>query len=67
MLGDPFRKNWTKSARFDNQKEYQDLITGVFKESKKHLKKGAAILVRSDQRRSTAEMCVAAMKEVWAS
>ena len=65
MLGDPFRKNWTKSARFENQKEYQDLITGVFKESKKHLKKGAAILVRSDQRRSTAEMCVAAMKEVW--
>ena len=65
MLGDPFRKNWTKSARFKNQKEYQDLITGVFKESKKHLKKGAAILVRSDQRRSTAEMCVAAMKEVW--
>ena len=65
MLGDPFRKNWTKSARFENQKEYQGLITGVFKESKKHLKKGAAILVRSDQRRSTAEMCVAAMKEVW--
>ena len=65
MLGDPFRKNWTKSARFENQKEYQDLITGVFAESKKHLKKGAAILVRSDQRRSTAEMCVAAMKEVW--
>ena len=65
MLGDPFRKNWTKSACFENQKEYQDLITGVFAESKKHLKKGAAILVRSDQRRSTAEMCVAAMKEVW--
>ena len=65
MLGYPLRKNWTKSARFENQKDYQDLITRVFQESKKHLKKGAAILVRSDQRRSTAEMCVAAMKEVW--
>ena len=32
---------------------------------KSRLKKGAAILVRSDQRRSTAEMCVTAMKEVW--
>ena len=65
MLGHPFCKNWTKSARFENQKNYQDLVTQVFRESKKHLKKGAAILVRSDQRRRTAEMCVAAMKEVW--
>ena len=65
MLGYPFHKNWTKSARFENQKDYQDLVTHVFQESKRHLKKGAAVLVRSDQRRSTAEMCVAAMKEVW--
>ena len=65
MLGYPFKKNWTKSARFENQKEYQILITRVFQESKRHLKNGAAILVRSDQRRRTAEMCVAAMKEVW--
>ena len=65
MLGYPLRKSWTKSARFENQKDYLDLITRVFQESKKHLKKRAAILVRSDQRRNTAEMCVAAMKEVW--
>ena len=65
MLGYPFRKNWKKSARFSNQKEYQDLVTCVFQESKKHLKKGASILVRSDQRRSTAEMCVTAMRLVW--
>ncbi len=65
MLGYHLRKNWTKSARFENQKDYLDLITRVFRESKKHLKNGAAILVRSDQRRNTAEMCVAAMKEVW--
>ena len=65
MLGYPFRKNWTKSARFENQKEYQDLINCVFRGCKKHLKRGAAILVRSDQRRSTAEMCIAAMRDVW--
>ena len=65
MLGYPFRKNWPKSARYENQEKYQDLITSVFRESKKHLKKGAAILVRSDQRRSTAEMCVAAIRAVW--
>ena len=65
MLGYPFRKNWTKTARFENKTDYQDLVTCVFQESKRHLKKDAAILVRSDQRRSTAEMCVAAMKAVW--
>ncbi|MYA51015.1 MAG: site-specific DNA-methyltransferase [Gemmatimonadales bacterium] len=65
MLGFPFQKNWKRSARFNNNKEYQELITSVFQESKKHLKKGAAILIRSDQRRSTAEMCMAAMREVW--
>ena len=65
MLGYPFRKNWSKSARFENQQQYLDLITNVFRESRNHLKKGAAIIVRSDQRRSTAEMCVAAMRAVW--
>ena len=65
MLGYPFRKNWLKSARFQNQKDYQDLITCVFRESKIHLKKDAAILVRSDHRRNTAEMCIAAMREIW--
>lgn len=65
MLGHPFRKNWSKSARYENQQEYKDLITGVFRESRKHMKKDAEILVRSDQRRSTAAMCVAALREVW--
>ena len=65
MLGHSFRKNWPKSARYENQQQYKDLITCVFGESKRHMKKGAAILVRSDQRRSTAEMCVAALRAVW--
>ena len=65
MLGYPFRKNWTRSARFENQKDYQDLIVRILQESKRHLKKGAAILVRSDQRRSTSTMCIAAMRAVW--
>ena len=65
MLGHPFRKNWRKSARFESQIEYQELITSVLQESKRHLKRGAAILVRSDQRRRTADMCAAALKITW--
>ena len=65
MLGYPFRKNWSKTARFENQNEYKDLITSVFQETRRHLKRGSAILVRSDHRRSTSEMCIAALKEIW--
>ena len=65
MLGYSFRKNWRKSARFENQMEYQELISQVFQESKRHLKRGAAILVRSDQRGRTAEMCIAALRQTW--
>ena len=67
MLGYSFRKNWGKSARFENQAQYQELITKVLSESKRHLKRGAAVLVRSDQRGQTADMCIAALRETWTS
>ena len=65
MLGFPFRKVWRKTARFQDQAEYQEMVTRVFTESKRHLKRNAAILVRSDQRKRTADMCVAALREAW--
>ena len=65
MLGYSFRKNWRKSAKFENQIEYQELIAKTLQESKRHLKRGAVILIRSDQRRHTAEMCVAALRKTW--
>ena len=65
MLGYSFRKDWQKSARCTNKTKYQELITGILQESQKHLKRGAAILVRSDQRGHTAEMCIAALRSIW--
>lgn len=65
MLGYPFRKNWQRTARFDNPTAYQHLIIRVLQESKRHLKRGAAILLRSDQRRHTADMCIDALRKTW--
>ena len=65
MLGYPFRKNWRKSARYENQSEYQELITTVFRECKRHLKRGAAILVRSNRQGRTADMCIEALRTTW--
>ena len=65
LLGYEFRKDWQKAARFENKTNYRHLIQSVFQESSRHLTKDAAILVRSDQRRQTADLCVAALREVW--
>lgn len=65
MLGHPFGKEWGKSARFGGRRAYRDLIYGVLKESKAHLTSDAVILIRSDQRRSTAELCKEAIRAVW--
>lgn len=65
MLGHGLRKNWRKSARFENQESYRELLRGVFREARRHMVQGAAVLVRSDLRRRTAAMCMEILKEVW--
>ena len=65
LLGYEFGKNWSKSAKYENKVDYQTLIRSVFQEARCHLKTGAAVLVRSDRRRHTAEMCVAVLQEIW--
>ena len=65
LLGYEFHKDWSKAARYQNKADYQDLIRAVFQETSRHLKKSAAVLIRTDRRRHTADMCISAMREVW--
>ena len=65
LLGNAMRNNWKRSARYGNRKAYQSLIRGVFRESRRHLTSDAAILVRSDRRRQTSEICLEAMQRSW--
>ena len=65
MLGHGLRKNWRRSAKFENQDRYLCLLRGVFREAKRHLMHGAAVLVRSDLRRRTAAMCLEVISEIW--
>ncbi len=65
ILGYKFKKDWSRSAKFLNKACYQELIHGVLQESRRHLKEGGAVLVRSDQRRQTAKMYITAMRETW--
>ena len=65
LLGHSFRKDWSKTSKYTAQPAYRELITDVLQESKKHLRDDATILIRSDQRRRTADLCVQAITEVW--
>ncbi|MCY4354254.1 MAG: hypothetical protein OXC09_05645 [Truepera sp.] len=65
LLGHNFRKDWRRSARYKNKTDYETLIGSVLQEASRHLKKGAAVLIRTDQRRQTAKMCIAAVQETW--
>ena len=65
LLGHNFRKDWRQSARYENKSDYETLIGSVLQEASCHLKKGAAVLIRTDQRRQTAQMCIAAVQETW--
>ena len=65
ILGHDMRKNWKRSARHRNPEAYRSLIEGVFREARRHLTRDAAILVRSDRRQQTAEVCLEALKKTW--
>ena len=65
ILGYEFNKDWTRSAKYENKAAYRSLILGILRKARRHLKEGAAVLVRSDQRRQTAEMCISALQETW--
>ena len=65
LLGHPMRQNWRRSAKYENRYEYGALLESVFARCKMHLRRGAAVLVRSDRRHHTSTLCQAAMKQVW--
>ena len=67
MLGHPLRKNWKKAAKFGNRASYEGLLQDVFSAARRHVKESAPILVRSDQRRLTAEICQSVLRRVWPS
>lgn len=65
LLGHQFGQDWKRTSKFSHQMAYRELITSVFRESARILRDEATILVRSDQRRRTADLCIAAIREVW--
>ena len=65
MLGYPFRKDWSRSARFAGEEEYNQLLMEVFNKAKRHLSENASILVRSDIRSRTSEICKNVLSRVF--
>ena len=60
-----FGKEWSRAAKFGGQDNYRELLHGVFSQSKRHLANEATVLVRSDVRRHTSEICKEVLMSVF--
>ena len=65
ILGEPLRKNWRRTQKHTNLKEYRSLMTTVFQKAKRHLRDDAVVLVRCGAKERTAETCEQAIREAW--
>ncbi len=64
-LGQSLKKDWKRATRYENQNVYCNLLKRVFTQSKRHLTDDAFILVRSDRRHRTAEICREILQQTW--
>ena len=65
LLGYPFRKDWSRAAKFAGEGEYRQLLVDVLTNAKPHLADSASVLVRSDIRRRTSEICQEVLNQVF--
>ena len=65
LLGYEMGKDWKKSARYVSAEDYRKLVFGVLRAARRHLRQGAAVIVRCDQRRQTAQICAEALSDTW--
>ena len=65
ILGYEMHKDWKRTARYDNSRDYRQLLNSVFREARNHLTRGGAVLVRCDQRTQTASVCIEALHKAW--
>ena len=64
-LGQSLRKDWKRTARYENRNGYCSLLKQVFMLSRRHLADGAVVLVRSDRRHRTAAICREVLQQTW--
>ena len=57
LLGYSFGKDWSRASKFGARDEYRNLLLAVFSKAKSQLADNATVLVRSDVRRQTSEIC----------
>ena len=65
LLGNSAGKDWSRAAKFSGRENYRNLLHSVFKETIRHLAENATVLVRSDVRRHTSEICKEVLHKVF--
>lgn len=64
-LGQSLKKDWKRTANYENRICYRKLLEQIFVQSKRHLTEDASILVRSDRRHQTAAICKEILQQTW--
>ena len=65
LLGYLFQKDWSRAAKFLGKGHYKEMLREVFTASKRHLAADATVLVRSDVRKRTSEVCRDVLQNVF--
>ncbi len=65
LMGHKLGPDWKRSQRGLGKQGYRDMLYGVFVESRNHLRPDAAVLVRTDKRKNTADACLQVLQEIW--
>ena len=67
ILGEPMRKDWGRTQKHTNLREYRALMFDVFRHAKRHLRDDGVVLVRCGAKQLTAETCEQAIRAAWPS
>ena len=65
MLGGPSLPSHSSATRYADPEKYEELITDVFEETRRHCKDNATIYVRTDARPFTLETTLDVLHEFW--
>ena len=65
LLGYLFRKDWSRAAKFLGKEDYKNMLWEVFTAANRHLGDDATVLVRSDVRKRTSEVCRDVLQSVF--
>ena len=65
LLGEDMHKNWKRAQKHSNISNYRDLMNGVFRQAKRHVREDGVVIVRCGDKPATADTCRKSIQSTW--